>query len=97
MWSGADDALDPAPPAAVLLRARCMCSGPRTHLRTATGSDQRARQDRLRPVPAAPHVVLGRFLLRRRGLLLRLEHQEDRSQPLANANGCSRSCGKVWE
>lgn len=49
MWSGADDALDPAPPAAVLLRARCMCSGPRTHLRTATGLDQRARQDRQVP------------------------------------------------
>ena len=49
------------------------------------------------PVPAASHMVLGRSLLRRRGLLLRLEHQEDRSQTLADANGCARSFGMVWE
>jgi len=35
--SGAEVALGPAPPSAVLLRARPSCSGPRTHSRTTAG------------------------------------------------------------
>lgn len=52
-----------------LLRARPSCSGPRAHLRTGGGSDQRARAETTDPVPAASHMVLCRRLFRRCDLL----------------------------
>lgn len=77
-----------------LLRARLFCSGPRAHLRTGGGSDQREAGGSDRPRSLVSHMVLCRRLFRRCDLLSVGTEDPSAAVILPPPPSCSRSKGK---
>lgn len=94
--SGAGVALGPAPPSAVLLRARPSCSGPRTHSRTTAGRTGAVPREPTGPGPGhrtrsfAAAFAGGAVLVR----IIRSVADQARLPP---RTGCSRRQGHCWK